>query len=81
MVLLSGGNSLIIGLALSGLTMSQFWLRYTALGGSRPARELLSYLEGDIEWPPMEHDAAAHALNECCSDLGLGVPASYAHEL
>jgi hypothetical protein len=81
MVLLSGGKSLATGFALSGLSMCEFWVRYAALGGARPLSELFAYLEGNIEWPPIEHDAAAHALNEYCIDLGLGVPAAYAHEL
>ena len=81
MALLNAGRCLATGLALCNLGQRYFWIRYLALGGSRPYAELLAYIDGDIEWPANEHDAAAHALNEYCNELGLGLPVLYSEEL
>jgi hypothetical protein len=81
MTTLRAGTSLSTGLAITGLSLGAFWGRYCALSGSHTAHELLVYLEGDSAWTVLEHDVAAHALNECCATMGLGFPVAYAHEL
>ena len=81
MTMLSAGRSLAAGQAMCNVSHDQFWVRYIALGGTRRSEDLLAYLRGEIDWPAGEHDAGAHALNEFCHDLGLGLPVLYAEEL
>jgi hypothetical protein len=77
----SCGSSLASGLALTRLEIPDFWVRYIAIGGVRAMLELQAYLNDQVEWPAIEHDTAAHALNEHCAELGYGFPVAYAHEL
>lgn len=81
MTLLSAGGTLATGQALCQVSHRQLWISYIALGGSRSADELLDYIHDLVQWPDHEHDAAAHAINEYCRDLGLGLPVLYAEEL
>jgi hypothetical protein len=78
---LHAGAALATGLALSDFTFEQFWTTYMAMGGNHPPVELAAYLLGDVDCTPHEHDVAAHALNERCTDLGLGRPVRYADEI
>jgi hypothetical protein len=78
---LSAGTFLMVGLAISGLGLHVFWLRYFELGGIHGPQELAAYLRGDAEWSWAQHDVAAQVLNECCTAMGLGYPVAYAHEL
>ena len=80
MTLLSAGKALVAGQALCNLSDRNFWVSYIAFGGTRPPDELLAYMEGNAEWSATEHDAAAHALNDHCQELGLGLPVPYADE-
>lgn len=76
------GAALVAGLALTDLNVRDLWVRYLALGGSHSCDELDQYLRGRGEdWNAVEHDTAAHAINEETSDHGLDHPASYAKDL
>jgi hypothetical protein len=79
--LLRGGAALVTGLDLSGTTFEQFCWDYIAIGGNHTRAELSAYLVGEVDWFAIEHDAAAHALNERCAELHLGYPIPYAHEI
>jgi hypothetical protein len=81
MITVRGGTSLGTGLAITGLGLIPFWGLYFALGGSHTPDELQAYLNGESAWTAHEHDAAAHALNEYCTTIGLGYPVAYANEL
>jgi hypothetical protein len=78
---LQAGASLTVGMALTGLRVSALWVRYASLGGSHSPDELQDYLDDEAPWSAREHDVAAQALNERCSDLGLGLPVAYANEV
>ena len=66
-----------------GLTIASLWLAYFALGGTKSAAELGSYLiEGDpagaTATSAADHDAIVHALNEAYDeDRGVGYPLPY----
>ena len=62
----------------AGLTLEQLWLRYFALGGSRPALELEAVLHGALLADAHDHDVLAHALNERFTELGGDHPVPYA---
>jgi hypothetical protein len=53
----------------SGLSVSQLWLRYFALGGDAGEMELDAYLNGAIALPPLQHDIVAHAINERLDEI------------
>jgi hypothetical protein len=81
MTMLRAGTFLAVGLVMSCLSLRDFWSRYAGMGGSHTPGELHAYLGGQQEWTAVEHDVAAHALNECCAASGLGSPVAYAREL
>ena len=66
------------GLALSGLDCCEFWLRYVALGGTLGLGELVDDLVGRGPMSVLDHDMAAHALNEYLRDHGLYYMVLYA---
>ena len=78
---LHAGASLNTGLAICALDVTAFWNRYRALGGTQSFGALLNYLHGDRVWSALEHNVAAHALNQQCAALGLSHPVAYADEL
>ena len=53
-----------------GLTPSELWGRYFALGGMAMPDELEAYVEGIVELAPHEYDVVVHALNETSMELG-----------
>jgi hypothetical protein len=75
------GAALAVGLRLTDLTVQDVWGRYVALGGRHTRYELASYISGDGDWDPSEHDIAARAINQFTSDRGMDHPVSYAEEL
>jgi hypothetical protein len=52
-----------------GLSVSQLWLRYFALGGDASEMEVDAYLNGAIALPSIQHDILAHAINERLDEL------------
>ena len=52
-----------------GLSVSELWLRYFALGGDAGEMELDAYLNGAIAFPPLQHDLLAHAINERLDEI------------
>ena len=78
---IKAGSSLATGLAMTDLTLGDLWLRYFALGGSRPRRALEAYVHDDASWSAHEHDVAAQALNEYFMDQGLDHPVAYAEDV
>jgi hypothetical protein len=65
--------SLRAGLALSGLSHDQLWLRCLAVGGTFSCDEL--------EAATYEHDVIAQALNDYFVERGQNHPVAYADEL
>ncbi|MCG5434045.1 hypothetical protein LV457_17370 [Mycobacterium sp. MYCO198283] len=55
--------------AASGLTVSDLWLRYFALGGDAGLVEIDAYLNGAMSLPPLQHDMLAHAVNERLDEI------------
>jgi hypothetical protein len=52
-----------------GLSVSELWLRYFALGGDAGEIELDAYLNGAIAFPALQHDLLAHAINERLDEI------------
>jgi hypothetical protein len=61
----------------AGLSMSELWLRYFALGGMSSPLELDAYLNGALSPTAHDHDVIAHALNERFVELGRDHPVPY----
>ncbi len=69
----------ILGAALSvsGLTLTQLWLDYVALGGNAGEAEVSSMVTGAGPIGQPDHDRIALALNERLDDSGFGRPLAY----
>ena len=63
---------------LLGLTVSELWLRYFALGGMYTALEVDAALFGALVPNVHDHDLLAAALNECFAAQGGDHPLPYA---
>lgn len=60
------------------LSLEQVWLKYFGLGGEAGLTEVQAYVYGALNFPALERDLLAHALNESLNGLGLdGHRASY----
>ena len=79
--MIRSGMVLRTGLALTELSLEDFWLYYFSLCGNRSRSDLRAYLAGEIAWPAHEHDVAAQALNECCLAAHLNGPVPLADEI
>ncbi len=64
-------------LSVSGLTVSQLWLDYVALGGSATRAELAAMVAGAGPIDRLDHDRIVSALNERLDDGGFGRPLAY----
>ena len=64
----------------AGLSHSELWMRYFALGGMSTALELEAFLYGALEPSSHDHDVIAHALNERFVELGGNHPVPYADD-
>lgn len=61
----------------AGLTVTQLWLRYFALGGMTPALEVEAICLGVLSTNPDDYDRIVHALNERFLELGQHFPVPY----
>lgn len=71
--------SLADGRRLSGLSWTDLWNRYTALGGSTTPDELRRHVEDDGCPNQHEHNVIAQAINEAFTDQGRDHPVAYRH--
>ncbi len=53
-----------------GLSVSQLWMRYFALGGAAMPTEFEAYVVGALDPDRNEHDILVLALNERSMELG-----------
>lgn len=60
-----------------GLSVSELWLRYFALGGMYTALEVDATLFGALLPSDHDHDMLAVALNECFAAAGGDHPVPY----
>jgi hypothetical protein len=60
-----------------GLTYTQLWIDYFALGGNLNAGQLANYLRGDRHVTDTDHNVVVHALNEHFQDRGENHPLTY----
>jgi len=67
----------VLAWRLGALSLTDLWWRYVALGGNCKHDALAAYLAGNAEWPDIEHNTVAHALNECLWDAGYSSLAPY----
>ena len=63
-------NWLDLARADAGLSCSELWLRYFALGGMTAALELEGVLHGALITSDYDRDRIVHALNERFTELG-----------
>lgn len=61
----------------AGLSHSELWLRYFALGGMSTALQLEAFLYGALQPTSHDHNVIAHALNERFVELGGNHPVPY----
>jgi hypothetical protein len=71
------GFSLSDGWDLSGLTLSELWLRYLAVGGTASRARVGQYARGQLRPDTYQHNMIAHAINEYFTDRGEDHPVSY----
>ena len=64
----------------AGMSVTELWLAYFALGGVASVGAMRSYLHG-IGSVPMEYDVLAQALNESFVDRGGNHPVPYHEDL
>ena len=60
-----------------GLSTSELWMRYFALGGDAEPLQFEAVLHGALRAADHEHDQVAHALNERFTELGHNHPIAY----
>lgn len=60
-----------------GLSATDLWLRYFAMGGSAEPFMLEAVLHGALDTSDLDHDQVAHALNERFTELGRNHPVPY----
>jgi len=71
-------NSILEGARIEvGLTHSELWFRYFALGGMSTALEVEAYLYDALTPTDHDRDLVATALNERFSELGGDHPVAY----
>lgn len=74
--------ALRMGLALIRLDFEELWFRYLELGGSLSRHALCTALDHTTALSALEHNMAAHALNERLIETeGLTYPVTWAAEL
>jgi hypothetical protein len=63
-----------------GLTQSELWVRYFALGGAAMPAEFEAFVVGALDPERAQHDILVHALNERSMELGLVRRWTYSEE-
>ncbi|WP_104044928.1 hypothetical protein [Arthrobacter sp. ZGTC412] len=64
------------------LTLEQVWIRYFGIGGQAGLTEVQAYLYGALNFPALDRDLLAHALNETLNALSVNGPrASYSQNM
>lgn len=71
------GFSLSDGWDLSGLTLTELWLRYLAIGGTATPAQVAAYARGQSRPDSHQHNMIAQAINEHFTDHGEDHPVSY----
>ena len=61
----------------AGLSQSELWMRYFALGGMNAAVETDAVVHGALETTAYDRDLLVHALNERFTELGGDHPVPY----
>ncbi len=64
----------------SGMSFTELWVAYFALGGAAQPQVVRSYL-GGRHTGSFDYDVLAHAINERFLDRGLNYPVPYRDEL
>jgi hypothetical protein len=64
----------------AGMSFSELWFAYFALGGAAEPDVLRSYLRG-LHTGAFDYDVVAHAINERYLEQGLNHPVPYLDEL
>ena len=64
----------------AGLSVTDLWLRYFALGGMSTPIEMEAYLLGALEPSAYERNLVAHAINERFLERGGDHPVPYIDE-
>jgi hypothetical protein len=75
---IDAGSELAAGLVVGDLTVADLWVRYYALTGRHSQDDLTSYVRGEIQWRPRQHNIAVLALNEYLHDRGVEHRVNYA---
>jgi hypothetical protein len=65
----------------AGLSVSELWMAYFALGGSETAGVLRAFLDADVDPGLVDFDVLVQALNEKFMDLGGDHPVPYEEEI
>jgi hypothetical protein len=71
------GLSLRDGMDLSGMTITQLWLRYVGLGGCQTPSDLQQEVFGSAHVDSREHNLLAQAINEHFLDNDQAYPVAY----
>ena len=69
------------GLAASGMSFQELWLRQLEVGGDAGRLEVEAYVLGLLELDRHQHDLLAQALNEHFIECGQDHPVRYWDEL
>jgi hypothetical protein len=62
-----------------GLSDTELWTRYLALGGNNPLHRLREHVHSNSCPDPHEHNIIAQALNDTYVDRGHDHPVAYRH--
>jgi hypothetical protein len=71
------GFTLSDGWDLSGITLTELWLRYLGLGGTASPDRLAAYARGLRRPDSYQHNLIAQAINEHFIERGGDHPVSY----
>jgi hypothetical protein len=69
--------SLQDGLARSGMTFNELWLRQLSVGGNAGRLEVEAYVLGLLTVDPFQHDVLAQAINEYFIERDRDHPVGY----